>query len=180
MDTAAAPVPLLDGDSEKKNLFRWKAVIRGPKSTRYENAMLKLQIDFPYNYPFAPPNVKFVSPTIPPLHPNVNPTTGDIYIDVLSSSWSPAWNASSVLMSIQSILDNPIVVDPLPKRNGNRAVSGPTVNARATNLYIEHRNQYYNEVQNFVCKTYNLSEDEIDDELESMLLRWCSNTADSL
>ena len=44
-----------DGD----NLFRWIGTIQGPIESAYEGLELKLQMEFPDNYPFKPPTTIF-------------------------------------------------------------------------------------------------------------------------
>jgi len=44
-----------DGD----NLFRWIGTIKGPLKSPYEGLELKLQMEFPDNYPFKPPTTTF-------------------------------------------------------------------------------------------------------------------------
>ena len=42
-----------------ENLFRWVGTIQGPEKSPYEGLELKLQIEFPDNYPFKPPITTF-------------------------------------------------------------------------------------------------------------------------
>ena len=44
-----------DGD----NLFRWIGTIQGPIKSPYEGMEIKLQMEFPDNYPFKPPTTTF-------------------------------------------------------------------------------------------------------------------------
>lgn len=61
------------------NLFRWKAYIKGPAGTPYENGIFFLSIDLPADYPFKPPKIKFTTRV---YHCNIN-SNGSICLDIL-------------------------------------------------------------------------------------------------
>jgi len=90
-------------------IYKWEAVIVGPSDTPYEGGVFKLRIDFPNEYPYHPPKVRFVTKI---FHPNIN-ANGEICIDILRDNWSPALGASRVLLSISSLLADPNPDDPL-------------------------------------------------------------------
>ena len=93
-----------------RNQMKWKATIAGPTASPYEGGTFTLSIDFPDNYPFKPPTVKFVTQV---YHPNIS-ATGEICVDILSSSaWSPALTIQKVLLSICSLLTDPNPSSPL-------------------------------------------------------------------
>jgi ubiquitin-conjugating enzyme E2 D/E len=91
------------------DIFHWNATIMGPVGTPYEGGIFNLDIDFPVNYPFKPPRVKFVTRI---FHCNIN-SSGSICLDILQSNWSPALTISKVLLSICSLLSDPNPDDPL-------------------------------------------------------------------
>jgi ubiquitin-conjugating enzyme E2 C len=64
---------------EGDNLFRWDATVSGVDGTAYEGLTYKLAIEFPPNYPYKPPLVKFDTAC---FHPNVD-TQGFICLDIL-------------------------------------------------------------------------------------------------
>lgn len=94
---------------EGEDIYHWTAVIVGPADSVYEGGLFSLSIEFPPNYPFKPPKVRFLTRI---YHPNIN-STGGICLDILKGNWSPALTISKVLISICSLLDDPNPDDPL-------------------------------------------------------------------
>jgi len=72
----------------------------GPPDSPYEGGVFFLDINFPQDYPFKPPNVRFTTKI---YHCNVN-DQGGICLDILKGEWSPALTISKVLLSICSLL----------------------------------------------------------------------------
>jgi ubiquitin-conjugating enzyme E2 D/E len=91
------------------DLFHWQATIMGPEDSPYAGGVFFLNIDFPADYPFKPPRVRFVTRV---YHCNVN-SHGGICLDILKDQWSPALTISKVLLSICSLLTEPNPDDPL-------------------------------------------------------------------
>jgi peroxin-4 len=61
----------------------------------------------------TPPTIKFSTPI---CHPNVDFRTGEICLDLLKTSWSPAYTITTTLTSIHQLLtsaepDSPLNVD---------------------------------------------------------------------
>ena len=81
----------------------------GPEDSPYHGGVFFLTIDFPQDYPFKPPKVTFQTKV---YHPNIN-SSGQICIDILKNSWSPALTIQKVLLSIMSMLTDPNPADPL-------------------------------------------------------------------
>ena len=91
------------------NIFEWKATIIGPNDSPYKGGIFYLNINFPRDYPFKPPKVRFVTKV---YHPNIN-NSGEICLDILKDQWSPALVTSKLLLSICSLLTDPNPDDPL-------------------------------------------------------------------
>ena len=108
-DIQSEPPANCSAGPEKDDLFKWTATIMGPEDTPYNGGVFFLEIDFPSNYPFKPPKIKF-NTTI--YHPNIN-SSGGICLDILKDNWSPALTISKVLLSICSLLNDPNPDDPL-------------------------------------------------------------------
>lgn len=93
-------------------------------------------MDFTEEYPNKPPEVKF---SVRMFHPNVY-NDGSICLDILKSQWSPIYDVSALLTSIQSLL-----CDPNPKSPAN---------AEAARLYEENRREYNRRVKKSVEATW--------------------------
>ena len=91
------------------DIFHWEGTIMGPTETVYEGGVFNLDIQFPKNYPFKPPKVRFQTKI---YHPNIN-SGGFICFDIFKDNWSPALTISKVLLSICSLLTDPNPDDPL-------------------------------------------------------------------
>ncbi len=61
-------------------------------------------LTFNESYPNNPPHCKFLNP---PYHPNVYQADGNICLDILQNRWSPTYDVTALLTSIQSLLPDP-------------------------------------------------------------------------
>ncbi|XP_019706701.1 constitutive photomorphogenesis protein 10 [Elaeis guineensis] len=91
------------------NLFHWVSTMIGPQGSPYEGGIFFLDIVFPQNYPFRPPQVTFKTRI---FHCNVD-STGNLNLDILKDGWSPALTISNVLLTIKAIITNPDPYKPL-------------------------------------------------------------------
>jgi len=97
------------------SLFEWQVYIQGPPGTDYEGGIFKCLMNFPDEYPNAPPKMKFVSDM---WHPNVYPD-GGVCISILHTpdpmnqqereeeTWRPIQTVESILVSVCSMLSDP-------------------------------------------------------------------------
>ncbi|PBK77764.1 hypothetical protein ARMSODRAFT_901033 [Armillaria solidipes] len=92
------------------NLFEWAGTIEGPAGTIYDGLTFKISINFPSNYPYVPPAIKFDTPC---YHPNVDITGGAICLDILQDKWSAVYSVQTILLSLQSLLGEPNNASPL-------------------------------------------------------------------
>jgi len=72
-----------------------------------------LDILIPATYPHQPPTLRFLTPI---CHPNVHLKTGEICLDLLKGSWSPAYTIAQTLEAVHQLLtsaepDSPLNVD---------------------------------------------------------------------
>lgn len=104
---------------DESNLSMVRAMIIGPKDTPYEGGFYLFEFRFGSTYPFEPPKGTFM--TRDPFgkcrfHPNLY-VEGKICLSLLGTWSGPLWSSvqtlSSVLLSIQSIMnENPLVNEP--------------------------------------------------------------------
>ncbi|XP_057291885.1 probable ubiquitin-conjugating enzyme E2 C [Hydractinia symbiolongicarpus] len=94
---------------DEENTFQWLGKIKGPVDSVYEGLAYKMKLVFPENYPYDAPTITFVTPC---FHPNVD-THGNICLDTLKERWSSCNSVLSILLSIQSLLQDPNVDSPL-------------------------------------------------------------------
>uniref|UniRef100_UPI00358F9565 ubiquitin-conjugating enzyme E2 A-like n=1 Tax=Myxine glutinosa TaxID=7769 RepID=UPI00358F9565 len=107
-----------------------------PEGTPFEDGTFKLTIEFTEEYPNKPPTVRFVSKM---FHPNVY-ADGSICLDILQNRWSPTYDVSSILTSIQSLLDEPNPNSP--------------ANSQAAQLYQENKREYEKKVSAIVEQSW--------------------------
>jgi ubiquitin-protein ligase len=93
------------------------ALIEGPENTPYEGCLLLFSVSFPNDYPFSPPKVLFLTTDgRTRFHPNLY-VDGKVCLSILGTYSGPSWSGtqslSSVLLSIQGLLDkNPLAHEP--------------------------------------------------------------------
>ena len=106
----------------EKNLLEAKAMIIGPEGSVYEGGLLFFKLFFPNNYPYAPPDVCYISINNIRIHPNLyvkyhKTGHGKVCLSILGTWNGPKWTSvmdiSTVLLTIQSILDDkPLLHEP--------------------------------------------------------------------
>ncbi|CAD7966615.1 unnamed protein product [Amoebophrya sp. A120] len=98
-------------------LTKVKALIVGPPETPYQNGFFFFDVDFPGNYPYAPPKVMFrTGDGRVRFNPNLY-VEGKVCLSILGTWQGPGWtsicNLRSVLITIQSLMSNhPITNEP--------------------------------------------------------------------
>ena len=85
------------------------------QGTVFEGLEFSLDIRFPVDYPIKAPTVKFVTPC---YHPNVD-THGNICLDILKEKWTASYDIRAVLVSLQSLLNDPNNDSPLNEEAAN-------------------------------------------------------------
>jgi len=103
------------------NMFAWTVAIFGPPCTLYQGAYFKALLNFPTNYPYSPPTMRFVSKV---WHPNVY-ENGDLCVSILHppvddphsgelacERWNPTQNVRTILLSVISLLNEPNTSSP--------------------------------------------------------------------
>jgi ubiquitin-protein ligase len=92
----------------RTNIMDWRGIIYGPEDTPFEGGVFKLKMSFDEAYPQHPPEVSFISRV---YHPNVYPS-GELCLDILKNKWSPTYDIGAVLLSVQSLLNDPNISSP--------------------------------------------------------------------
>ncbi|EWC77174.1 ubiquitin-conjugating enzyme E2 2 [Plasmodium falciparum UGT5.1] len=95
-----------------------------------------------------PPKVKFLTKM---FHPNIY-MDGNICIDILQKHWSPIYDISAILTSIQSLLS-----DPNPNSPANQ---------EAALLFVENRIEYNRRIKNCVKESFNFIEQKAEEDAE--------------
>jgi ubiquitin-protein ligase len=85
-----------------------KILMEGPFQTPYAGGAFELSLNFPANYPFSAPTLRFVTPI---YHYAVN-TQGRMCLALLHDLWSPAVTLIQVLSAMHALVANPKGVDP--------------------------------------------------------------------
>ncbi|KAL3901536.1 MAG: hypothetical protein SGCHY_000520 [Lobulomycetales sp.] len=132
----------ISGSPCADNVLLWNAVIFGPEETPFEDGTFRLTLTFDESYPTKPPHVKFVCKM---FHPNVY-ANGDLCLDILQNRWSPTYDVSAILTSIQSLLHDPNPNSP--------------ANTEAARLYTENRKEYCRRVKETVEQSWEDPDDE--------------------
>jgi len=101
---------------DENDITTANVMVVGPKDSLYEGGYLFFTVKFPSNYPFSPPHVKYHSNSNVRIHPNIY-VNGKVCLSILGTWSGPSWTTimdiSSVLISIQSLLDmNPLDHEP--------------------------------------------------------------------
>ncbi|KAJ1426093.1 Ubiquitin-conjugating enzyme E2 [Sesbania bispinosa] len=108
------PPPHCSAGPKGDNLYHWIATIIGTPGTPYQGGIFFLDIIFPTDYPFKPPQVIFKTRI---YHCNVEPD-GNVSMGILKDDWSPALTITKVLLAVRSILANPDPCVLVPRSQG--------------------------------------------------------------
>jgi ubiquitin-protein ligase len=97
------------------------ALLEGPENTPYEGCFLLFSFLFPDDYPFSPPRVLFLTTDGKTrFHPNLY-IDGKVCLSILGTYSGPSWSGtqslSTILLSLQGLLDtNPLAHEPAFER----------------------------------------------------------------
>jgi len=115
--------------------FHWQATINGDDESPYRDGVFFLDVKFPKDYPFRPPEVKFDTKI---YHCNVNEADGKICMAILKDDWSPALTVIKVLTEIETLLRKPNPDD--------------AVNSDAAALYKSNIEEYNKKAEDYTAK----------------------------
>ena len=91
------------------NINIWKVLLLGPKETPYENGLFTLYVQFPGDYPFKAPEMRFITPI---YHCNMN-QQGRICHSVFDRNYSPAISFRQIVDCVYGLILTPEPEDPL-------------------------------------------------------------------
>ena len=106
------------------NLYNWRAVIDGPLNSCYQGGKFEINIVLPQNYPFRPPEVRFVTKV---YHVNVKQADGSLCADIFQNSWAPTLNIRFVLESVITLLMEPAPEHALEPEIASEMLNNPTL-----------------------------------------------------
>uniref|UniRef100_A0A0N4Z6H9 UBIQUITIN_CONJUGAT_2 domain-containing protein n=1 Tax=Parastrongyloides trichosuri TaxID=131310 RepID=A0A0N4Z6H9_PARTI len=129
------PPPGIEARPNPENISEWDCIILGPIGTIFEDGVYRLKMEFKDEYPINPPVLRFVTKM---FHPNIY-TNGDICLDILQKRWLPSYTITSILTSLQSLLDDPNCDSP--------------ANAEAAELFQKNRPEYNKRVHEVVMNS---------------------------
>ncbi|EUB59801.1 inhibitor of apoptosis (iap) domain family member [Echinococcus granulosus] len=121
-----------------ENLGKVYAVINGPADTPYEGGFFIFLIAFPTDYPLSPPKVRIINTGGGTVRfgPNLY-ASGKVCLSIIGTwsgpQWSPIQNLTSVLLSIQSLLN----AEPYYNEPGYEQTSNPRASAHYNEM-IKH------------------------------------------
>jgi len=99
------PVISLSGD----DLFQWECHVLGPVESPYAGGTFVLKLEFPAQYPFKAPTIRFATKV---YHPSVNLQSGEVCAAIVGT-WSPTLDAKHCLQVVYSMLQSPDSDHPL-------------------------------------------------------------------
>lgn len=104
--------------ADDSDMTRGYGLVMGPKDTPYEDCPMLFELEFTPTYPFESPKVKFCTyDGYTRFHPNLY-VNGKVCLSILGTWEGPKWAStmriSTILVTIQSLLDN----DPLKHEPG--------------------------------------------------------------
>jgi ubiquitin-conjugating enzyme E2 D/E len=116
------PLPFIDSISMvQEDIFNWECVIVGPADSPYAGGKFLLKLEFPTQYPFKAPNLRFATKV---YHPSVKTDTGEVCTDVLGS-WAPTLNAKHCLTVVYSMMKSPQSDHPLEEAIAQQLAEKP-------------------------------------------------------
>ena len=122
--------------SDESHIFKWTAQTQGPPDTPFEGGVYTVTLRIAEDYPMAPPTAVFNTKV---FHPNVKWDNGEICLDILRTTWSPAWTLQAVCRAIHTLLSHPEASSPLNCDAGNMLRDGDTVGFNSVAKYYAIR-----------------------------------------
>jgi ubiquitin-conjugating enzyme E2 Z len=102
---------------DEQNAFKGYACLLGPHKTPYEHGYYFFELEFPSNYPFSPPVVKFVNyDGSTRFNPNLY-INGKVCLSILNTwdgeKWSACQSIRTILLTLTTLLnEEPLLNEP--------------------------------------------------------------------
>lgn len=102
---------------DESDILKGYAVVMGPEDTVYFGGAYLFEFNFPDNYPFSPPTLKFQTKDgVTRFNPNLY-KNGKVCVSILNTwhgeKWSSCQNISSILLTLVTLLNNtPLLNEP--------------------------------------------------------------------
>jgi ubiquitin-protein ligase len=112
---------------DDENILKGYALIIGQKNTPYGYGYYFFEFNFPDNYPFSPPLVRYLTNDgTMRFNPNLY-TNGKVCLSLLNTwsgeSWTSCQTINSVLLTLSIVLcENPLLNEPGVQENNNDAI----------------------------------------------------------
>ena len=143
----------LDNDNiyykhDETNLLRGYALIIGNSETPYSHGYYFFEFQFPENYPYQPPIVKFLTNDgYMRFNPNLY-INGKVCLSILNTwhgdSWSSCQNINSILLILATVL------------NKNPLLNEPGINENNANITKYNKLVSYKNIEYSIIKQFNL------------------------
>ncbi|CAG9462946.1 unnamed protein product [Pedinophyceae sp. YPF-701] len=88
----------------EENVADISVELQGPQGTPYEGGLFKMRLSIGPDYPDSAPKGWFTTRI---FHPNVQPSSGEICVNVLKKDWKPDLGVRHVLLVIRCLLIEP-------------------------------------------------------------------------
>lgn len=115
------------------DVFKWNCTISGPADSPYAGGKFVLRLDFPSQYPFKPPLLKFITPV---YHPSVQTASGEV-CQAIIGNWGPTLNAQHCLVTVFSMLQDPQADHPLEDSIAQQLAKKPKEFEKAAKKYTK-------------------------------------------
>ena len=102
---------------DEENILKGYAMIFGPKDTPYENGVYFFNFKFPYNYPYQPPKLEYLTNNGKTrFNPNLY-RSGKVCLSLLNTwkgeQWTSCQTIRSILLTLVTVLnEHPLINEP--------------------------------------------------------------------
>uniref|UniRef100_A0A023F9P6 Ubiquitin-conjugating enzyme E2-18 kDa n=1 Tax=Triatoma infestans TaxID=30076 RepID=A0A023F9P6_TRIIF len=93
---------------DENNMFLWRGLIV-PENPPFNKGAFKIEIQFPNEYPFKPPRIRFKTKI---YHPNID-EKGQVCLPIIGEKWKPATKTEQVIQSLIALVNDPEPDHPL-------------------------------------------------------------------